>query len=113
MKFMQTQNCMVPPALVAAGTCAFNIASNWWFVRLYGFIVSAAHTHTHTHIHTHIHSYTCTYTHAHGRAAGRVGATRPGPSTPSPSPRPSPGRTAGHLGVAIRAVLRVPGGECV
>ncbi|KXZ51860.1 hypothetical protein GPECTOR_11g298 [Gonium pectorale] len=38
MKFMQTQNCMVPPALVAAGTCLFNIASNAIFIHYLGFI---------------------------------------------------------------------------
>ncbi|GLI65958.1 hypothetical protein VaNZ11_009639 [Volvox africanus] len=38
MKFMQTQNCMVPPALVAAATCAFNVASNAVFVHYLGFV---------------------------------------------------------------------------
>lgn len=39
MKFMQTQNCMVPPALVAAGTCAFNVGANAVFVHYLGFKV--------------------------------------------------------------------------
>ncbi|KAG2490596.1 hypothetical protein HYH03_010989 [Edaphochlamys debaryana] len=37
MKFMQTQNCMLPPALVAAGTCLLNVANNWLCIRLLGF----------------------------------------------------------------------------
>ncbi|GIL79039.1 hypothetical protein Vretimale_55 [Volvox reticuliferus] len=38
MKFMQTQNCMVPPALVAAATCVFNVLSNAIFVHYLGFV---------------------------------------------------------------------------
>ncbi|KAG2434531.1 hypothetical protein HYH02_012198 [Chlamydomonas schloesseri] len=37
MKFMQTQNVMLPPALVAAGTCMFNVASNALFIHYLGF----------------------------------------------------------------------------
>ncbi|KAG2423378.1 hypothetical protein HXX76_015344 [Chlamydomonas incerta] len=37
MKFMQTQNVMLPPAVVAAGTCAFNVASNALFIHYLGF----------------------------------------------------------------------------
>ncbi|EFJ42410.1 hypothetical protein VOLCADRAFT_97490 [Volvox carteri f. nagariensis] len=38
MKFMQTQNCMLAPAVVAASTCAFNVLSNAVFVHYLGFI---------------------------------------------------------------------------
>lgn len=42
MKYMQTQNCMVPPAVVAFISCVFNIACNWLFVGMFGFVVGAA-----------------------------------------------------------------------
>ncbi|MEW5319658.1 MAG: hypothetical protein WDW38_010800 [Sanguina aurantia] len=38
MKFMQVQNCMLAPALVAGFTCLFNIGNNALLVHYYGFV---------------------------------------------------------------------------
>ena len=76
MKYMQVQNCMVPPAATAAATCAINVLATYLGVHQLGFVVrgqplpvtcSYCLSHAATACHMQPPPVTCSYCLSHAR----------------------------------------------